>query len=1292
MAQNNFNVELQLQAKALGFEDINKLQQALRDLAKQGGDAAPEFTRLADEVSRLGDISQELDSFRALGAEVDNLAQEQSKASTTAKGLKTDLETLAQATEDARQREVAAKQAIIDAQNALGQKKDQLKLLKLETDDSAKKQDEYKQAIKSASTEIIAANASIRDLRDAYRAARSETTSAAEAESAAESAYRKANKELGASTTALSKRREVLNQSKAALDEAGIATESLAAAELSLANAGKQTLQASAAQIKARDDATNAAKRQAQEEERLAIIVAETRARMEAAARAEADGIIRDFDRMKQAEQDAANAAKKAASDMDNAFKTVGTRSVADLRTEIDKVKSAFDLLKASGTLSAAEIGTATKQAEGKVRGLEREIRALEGTLTLGDRAAMLFSTSIERIAVGNLVANAVGTIVAKVSELGRTFVDTVTKSDAMNRALTAIYKSSRVAADQIAFLKRTASENGIVFSDLTDSFVRFSAATKSANIPLQVTNDVFVAVTRAASTLGLSSETVDRILLALSQTASKGVVSMEELRQQLGDSLPGALSLTAKGLGITEQQLVKLAETGQLATADFLPALSKGLGELQGSTDGVSQTFARFKNQVTTVLTALGDAGFTTLLVQGMKGLGIVVGAVSTVILGFTEAINLAARAVGVLVTTLTGQATSKTFSDFGDQVQASANRLRGLQAANEAAANGFAGIGSSSQAAGSQIATTTTAMGSATSGALQLAAAQSQLATSNNTVAQTTSGTGNAYVQLLATMAENTKRIELNIEAAGKNLKAKKEESAAIENLSKLTGDEAAIRGVAQRAAEENLVSSQALVKAHEKQVAATQATIAAITEYGKANGGLREDQIKLIQTLGDKLKVQDAELSQAKQQRTSFAEQAAAAELATKTFGDQSGKLDELSRSYVDARANLVIYKSELDAAQANLANIDRRLAEGKSSQDDLTAATTRAVTAQENYSKAAEKAAVAQGQLRDAIDDTKKALDRQQQALDNSRIVATAGINLDIARAKSMEALGKATGSTTLITNGLIDAKQAERKQLELNAKLDREYADNLLNAAEAIKANIEKQRELTAEEKAEYDRSVAQAQAKKLSADAIKENAKALDSEIAALLTGTRATQDNTKAVEDNIKAKQKAEEEAQKKADAERAANLAPVDASGNFTLAEKLKRGALTIADRALVEGVYKAASANLEMMQRNQTAFSFDGARGIEAQYNEAKRAMEIMQSIVSSDANKTSRAQTQPPQQVQPATQTPSASQPSGTYTVNVNLGGTSTSIRVASQADATAMSKLFQQLEAKMGTAA
>ena len=78
----------------------------------------------------------------------------------------------------------------------------------------------------------------------------------------------------------------------------------------------------------------------------------------------------------------------------------------------------------------------------------------------------------------------------------------------------------------------------------------RSTAATSAANIPISVTNELFASVTKASATLGLSGERTSLVLQALSQMASKGTVSMEELRGQLGESLPGALSLAAKGQG----------------------------------------------------------------------------------------------------------------------------------------------------------------------------------------------------------------------------------------------------------------------------------------------------------------------------------------------------------------------------------------------------------------------------------------------------------------------------------------------------------------------------------------------------------------------------------------------------------------------------------------------------------------------------------------------------------------------------------------------------------------------
>ncbi|WP_442960934.1 tape measure protein, partial [Pseudoalteromonas sp. SWYJZ98] len=248
---------------------------------------------------------------------------------------------------------------------------------------------------------------------------------------------------------------------------------------------------------------------------------------------------------------------------------------------------------------------------------------------------------------------------------------------------MNAVYKDTALVASQLDFLRKTANDSGVGVGGLSDSFVKFSASMKSANVPAQQSNELFASLTRAAGSLGLGAERTSLALDALSQIASKGVVSMEELRQQLGDSLPGALSLTAKGLGITDAELVKLVElrqqlgdslpgalsltakglgitdaelvklveSGNLAARDFFPSFTKGLQELHGETEGLVPTWERLKNAFTLAAQNAGDAGWLEILTMGLRGLGLAAGSVLLPLNALFELMAGLIRSGGALV-----------------------------------------------------------------------------------------------------------------------------------------------------------------------------------------------------------------------------------------------------------------------------------------------------------------------------------------------------------------------------------------------------------------------------------------------------------------------------------------------------------------------------------------------------------------------------------------------------------------------------------------------------------------
>ncbi|MBH0073910.1 hypothetical protein I6E78_18360, partial [Pseudoalteromonas sp. NZS127] len=125
-----------------------------------------------------------------------------------------------------------------------------------------------------------------------------------------------------------------------------------------------------------------------------------------------------------------ADEAQKAAQRIDNAFGTLGVRSVQAVQQEIAETRAAMATLATTAGQTGAQLSGAFAAGENKIKVLEREIRELTGTLTTADKAAGLFKNSLGQIAAGNLIADAVGAIVERVKDMGRQFIASVVQLD----------------------------------------------------------------------------------------------------------------------------------------------------------------------------------------------------------------------------------------------------------------------------------------------------------------------------------------------------------------------------------------------------------------------------------------------------------------------------------------------------------------------------------------------------------------------------------------------------------------------------------------------------------------------------------------------------------------------------------------------------------------------------------------------------------------------------------------------------------------------------------------------
>ena len=123
-----------------------------------------------------------------------------------------------------------------------------------------------------------------------------------------------------------------------------------------------------------------------------------------------------------------------------------------------------------------------------------------------------------------------------------------------------------------------------VPLASATENFTRLAASTRSAGVSTEDAKKVFEGMIVANKALGGSNEQLNGILLATQQVFSKGKVTAEELRGQIGERLPGAVSLFAKSMGITTAELDEALEKGTVSVEDFVK-FSKELFEEFGDT-----------------------------------------------------------------------------------------------------------------------------------------------------------------------------------------------------------------------------------------------------------------------------------------------------------------------------------------------------------------------------------------------------------------------------------------------------------------------------------------------------------------------------------------------------------------------------------------------------------------------------------------------------------------------------------------------------------------------------------
>lgn len=235
-----------------------------------------------------------------------------------------------------------------------------------------------------------------------------------------------------------------------------------------------------------------------------------------------------------------------------------------------------------------------------------------------------------------SIVTGVIGVGMNKLANIQDTWIGKIVQTNAEMERLIFQMRGMSTAADPIKeaaanldTLLETAKNTPFSLDAITKGFTKLKA---TGTDPLKGS---LAAVADGVAAFGGNDSTFERAILGMSQASGKGVLQMEELRQQIGEAMPQAMQLMAASMGISVAELVDQIGTGRVqartALEGFYDQLERSFG---GTARRMMETFsgqlARTKTELQQFARTVGgvdaetgvakEGGFMHALSEGLQ------------------------------------------------------------------------------------------------------------------------------------------------------------------------------------------------------------------------------------------------------------------------------------------------------------------------------------------------------------------------------------------------------------------------------------------------------------------------------------------------------------------------------------------------------------------------------------------------------------------------------------------------------------------------------------------------
>ena len=253
-----------------------------------------------------------------------------------------------------------------------------------------------------------------------------------------------------------------------------------------------------------------------------------------------------------------------------------GLRSQAEIGSRQFKQLTA-DINKYSQELARAEGRGGRKGVRGRVGGFVKGAAGVAGT-ALGagvfggpEGFAGAAIGGVLGGVPGSIVGGAVGAAVGNVRQQFGQVAETTAKFEALQIALAGVSTGQEDYAESLKSVTQLSEQFASPITDTIQQYTKLKASVVGAGLSTKETDQAFRGLSAAVVATGGDQQDLNSALRAAAQVFSKGKVSAEELRQQIGERLPGAFTIFADSMGISTKQLDKLLERGEVTLDDFV-------------------------------------------------------------------------------------------------------------------------------------------------------------------------------------------------------------------------------------------------------------------------------------------------------------------------------------------------------------------------------------------------------------------------------------------------------------------------------------------------------------------------------------------------------------------------------------------------------------------------------------------------------------------------------------------------------------------------------------------------